>query len=433
MGTDFSKKTDATGPAFPSDEGGGRPPVPASGLAALQVLVVEDDPFLQELTHEVLHSIGVPEVYGAEDGTEALVIMEAAPRLPDVIICDVEMQGMDGIVFMRHLASRGFNGGIIVLSGTSSRIMNTVADLVRRHDMHLLGMLKKPLQPTELTRLLEIAIPTNKAPRSEKVLPGSQLLTRADLRKGIDEGYVQIALQPKLALATGQLVGAEALLRWNDPLRGTVMPAVVIPVAEDTGLIDELTLTIFRRAAECEVVCRAKNTPLSISVNLSVSNLSALDLPEKLVQIIDETTADPRRMILEVTESRLMENLSSSLEVLGRLSLAGFRLSMDDFGTGFATLEKLKQLPFDELKIDRAFVSGVADDPMTQAILRSSIELGRALGLTVVAEGVETQSDWDALAAMGCNEAQGYYLARPMPAAVFTEWAQVFGAMTDAG
>jgi EAL domain-containing protein (putative c-di-GMP-specific phosphodiesterase class I) len=163
-----------------------------------------------------------------------------------------------------------------------------------------------------------------------------------------------------------------------------------------------------------------------MSVNLSVENLATLSLPERLLKIAKEQGADPRRMTLEVTESRLMGNLATSLEVLGRLSLAGFRLSMDDFGTGYSTLEKLKQLPFDELKVDRAFVSGAATDTVARTILRSSIELGHALGLTVVAEGIESRAELDLLAGLGCDEIQGYYFSRPMPAADFPNWVVAF-------
>jgi len=404
--------------------------VPPSARRSLRVLVVDDDTFIQDLTREVLSDIGVAAVDCARDGIAALERIDAPATVPDVIICDIEMEGMDGIVLIRHLAQRRFSGAIILMSGSSERIVSAVADLVRRHDLRLLGILAKPIEPAVLARLLDAATVVGQ----RSVAPGPSnraiALSTDEIRRGIGSGSVEIALQPKISLASMQVVGAEALLRWNDPVRGVVLPGSVVPIAEANGLIDELTLAVFRRAAESLERWRSEGLELSISVNLSVDNLARLDLPETLAQIAFAAGADPRRIVLEVTESRLMGHLATSIEVLGRLSLAGFRLSMDDFGTGYSSLEKLKQLPFDELKVDRAFVSGAANDPVARTILRSSVELGHALGLSVVAEGLETRADWEVLTALGCDEAQGYYFGRPMPLAAFADWVKRFDAGT---
>ncbi len=395
--------------------------------AALRVLVVDDDPFMQELTSEVLAGLGVTHVRCAADGEEALSVIDDRDHRPDVIICDIAMPGMDGIVFIRHLASRDFRGAIILLSASSDRIIGAVADLVRQREMRLLGAMSKPISPKTLARLLDESMVPSVDPQESRPGAGfSAILSASEIRRGLEAGSVQISVQPKIALGSRRVVGAEALLRWRDEVRGSVSPSAVVSSAEAAGLVDELTAEVFRLAARCQVQTRSSGHNVSMSVNLSVENLASLTLPETLLTIAREAGADPRRMTLEVTESRLMGNLATSLEVLGRLSLAGFRLSMDDFGTGYSTLEKLKQLPFDELKVDRAFVSGAATDTVARTILRSSIELGHALGLTVVAEGIESRAELDLLAGLGCDEIQGYYFSRPMPAAEFPGWVVAF-------
>jgi EAL domain-containing protein (putative c-di-GMP-specific phosphodiesterase class I) len=392
------------------------------------VLLVDDDPFMQEITTEILSGMGVGDILCASDGSEALGIVDDPATHPDVVICDIAMPNMDGIVLIRHLANRHFRGSIILLSGASDRIIGAVADLVRCREMRLLGAMVKPINPEVLARLLDESQVEHLGGDAAHLSKFSTILSAEELRRGIDAGSVYITLQPKISMTTREVVGAEALLRWRDAVRGSVLPPAVVSSAEANGLIDDLTMCVFREAARCLAqLCKAGQS-MSMSVNLSVENLATLDLPERLLRIAAEEGADPRRMTLEVTESRLMGNLATSLEVLGRLSLSGFKLSMDDFGTGYSTLEKLKQLPFDELKVDRAFVSGATHDTVARTILRSSIELGHALGLTVVAEGIETGGDQDLLAALGCDEMQGYYFSRPMLPSEFSEWVTSFHA-----
>jgi EAL domain-containing protein (putative c-di-GMP-specific phosphodiesterase class I) len=161
---------------------------------------------------------------------------------------------------------------------------------------------------------------------------------------------------------------------------------------------------------------------LKLAVNVSMDNLNQLNLPEEFEAIVQAVGVRPSQFILELTETRLMENLTVSLEILTRLRLKGFGLSIDDFGTGFSTMENLKQLPFTELKVDRAFVNGAVQDEAARAILSSSIQLGKIFHLNLVAEGVETQQDWDLIAESGCDEIQGYFIAQPMPPDQFIEW-----------
>jgi EAL domain-containing protein (putative c-di-GMP-specific phosphodiesterase class I)/CheY-like chemotaxis protein len=195
-----------------------------------------------------------------------------------------------------------------------------------------------------------------------------------------------------------------------------------MPIIEQHGLIDAFTLAVFRQAVAQQRAWLRQGHAIKLNVNLSMDNLLRVDLPEVLAGIVSEAGLEADNIVLEMTESRLMSNLRLSLDILIRLRLKGFGLSIDDFGTGYSTMENLKQLPFTELKVDRVFVHGADSDPAARAILDSSLRLGRSFGLNLVAEGVETRQDWDLIVASGCDEIQGYYVARPMPAAALLDW-----------
>lgn len=406
--------------------------------AQMQVLVVDDDEFMLDVIVELLTQAGVSEVDRASDGVEGLVVVDDPNRCPDVILCDLDMDGMDGIVFLRHLAERGYGGAIIIMSGSDDRILASVSELVREHELNLVETLGKPVPPDRLFRALErVTVATDHpaiSPLGTGYLPSGlsfDELSPGAVRSGLIHGCVRIAVQPKVRLADRKVVGAEALLRWLDPVLGVLPPSAVVPTAESHDLIDRLTLTVFRQAVETLAEWRSHGLDLSISVNMSARNLTSLDFPELLADIAHEAGVETGCVTLEITESRLLENLAASLEVIGRLRLKGFEMSIDDFGTGYASLANLKQLPFTELKIDRTFVHGALADDFdlaSRVILGCSVELGHALHLSVVAEGVETQEELDRLEALGCDEVQGYLVARPMPVEDFLAWKAAWDA-----
>jgi len=383
-------------------------------LDRLRTLLIDDSPFVRDVTVETLTALGVRHIQCAADGWNALLHLTRDPVPPDVILCDLAMPSMDGLEFIRHLGTRAYGGAIILISGHSERLLGSACELVRSLDLRLAGAIRKPLVPKVLEALLAASATPTAAARPGAP-PPALTLSADELRNGLARGHAQILLQPQVAVRTGDTVGFEALLRWHDPERGILPPPAVVASAEAAGLVDDLTYAVFRAAAGALQALQERGYPGTVSVNLSVENLAQLQLPETLQQIAAEQGVVPEHLVLEVTESRLIHNLAASLEVLGRLSLGGFRLSMDDYGTGYSTLEMLKKLPFDELKIDRTFVTGAVHDLVTRTILRSSIELGRALGMTVVAEGIETERELDLLTMLGADIGQGYWFAKPQP------------------
>ena len=243
------------------------------------------------------------------------------------------------------------------------------------------------------------------------------------LRSAIANGSVYPHFQPKVDVASGKVVGVEALARWHDKNSGVIMPGAFISLAERSGLIDALTDAVFKALLVHALEWQAEGFDLKLALNVSVNTLHRLDLPDALINASERFAVDPSCLILEVTESQLIQDVKVPLEILTRLRLKGIGLSIDDFGTGHSSLQQLKRIPFSELKIDRSFVNGASDNEASRAILEYSIDLARKFDMSIVAEGVETQADWNLIAELGCDTVQGYFVAPPMPAEDFADWA----------
>ena len=253
---------------------------------------------------------------------------------------------------------------------------------------------------------------------------GSQesLSLLGELRQAVGARELRLYLQPKVDLQTGRVVAAEALVRWQHPQRGLVLPHDFIPFAEQTGFIRQLTAWMIDAAARVAQKAHARGLGLRISVNLSARDLMDQDLPAKVMAVLQQHGTRPQALCLEITESAIMDDPQRAMLTLEQLRRLGIWLSIDDFGTGYSSLAYLKRLAVDELKIDKSFVMAMERDLDDAKIVRSTIELAHNLGLTVVAEGMETARTWRLLAALGCDEAQGYYISRPMPEDQLMGW-----------
>jgi len=245
----------------------------------------------------------------------------------------------------------------------------------------------------------------------------------SDLREAVVRGELRLHLQPKLALATGAVAGAEALVRWQHPVRGMIPPGQFVPFAEQTGFIRQLTLWVFEACAKAWRELHAEGADMVLSVNLSARDLFDSDLPTKLEALLLQHRVPAEAFCLEITESAIMDDPERALATLKRLALMGFKLSIDDFGSGMSSYGYLKLLPVDELKIDMVFVRNMDRDPVDVKLVRSMIELAHNLGLAVVAEGVENAKVWDQLRELNCDQAQGYHMGKPMPIEEFVAWS----------
>ena len=252
----------------------------------------------------------------------------------------------------------------------------------------------------------------------------SHLSLLGDMRRALERGEYEIDWQPRLALATGRVIGLEGLVRWNHPSRGRLQPGDFIAFAEETGFVREITRWVVAAGVQHAARLVREGLDLHVSLNVSALDVQQRDFAQDVARALQTAGLDPSRLVLEITESGVVADLGDALATLRSLADAGVRLSVDDFGTGYATLAQLQQLPVHELKIDRSFVSGMCENRGSEAIVRATVDLARKLGLSVAAEGVETLKELKALQALGCAEAQGFFIAKPLRADEVGAWVR---------
>ena len=377
----------------------------------LRILVVDDEEFVLNLSVKVLHKLGYDAVSTASNGHEAIEKILTTDPVFDIVICDLNMPEMDGVELLRHISQKDFSGGIILLSGEDERMLETAHDLAKARNLNVMGAIQKPLKPDAVKGLLKAFKPREK----RKSWAPQESITEAELKAGIDGDELQLVFQPKVSISTGEITGVETLARWVHARRGILGPGTFIPLAERCGLINDFTCSIYRKAMHQAGEWLAKGITLKISINVSVNTFTLPEFDLFLVKTAQQEGVELSNVILEVTESQVMNNAMDCLEILMRLRMKKFGLSIDDFGTGHSSMQQLKRIPFSELKIDRAFVYGAANNKSARAILESSVLLAKNLNMAIVAEGAETREDWDLVEAVGCDYVQGYYCAKPMP------------------
>jgi len=386
--------------------------------SAIRILVLDDEPFMLKLLGRMLANLGFTSVTTCDSGRAALELVDSPDSRPDLILLDINMPEMDGVEFVRHLVGHHYSGALILVSGENERVLQSVGKLVRAHKITGLGHLSKPVTPERLAALIEKwASPSQGALRAAKKVYGAN-----ELRAAIANGELINYYQPKVALATGEVIGVETLARWRHPRDGMVFPDQFIDLAEQHGLIDALTRVVLSGALAQARIWQDAGLTLGIAVNLSMDNLVSLNFLDSVVELTAKAGVPPQEIVLEVTESRLMHDQRVPLEILTRLHLKRFRLSIDDFGTGNSSLAQLRDIPFDELKIDQSFVHDAWANDTQCAMFDASLGLAKQLGMEVVAEGVEDQADWDFVRQRGCDLAQGYFIAKAMPAEDLPAW-----------
>lgn len=349
----------------------------------------------------------------------------------DLIFLDLNMPEVDGIELIRYLGENHSPAQIILMSAVEKSILLAAQNLATNHNLSVLGILDKPIVPETMIKLLLKCLERNHAQSSFISTLGaltpegtSELPSLSELKTALQEDQIDVYFQPKINLASGSISGVEVLARWSHPEKGFIPPEYFITFAEEYGLIDQLTYRIFTKTCEYVVTWGRFLVSRKISVNISELSLGDLKFPDILTQIIRNNGMRPDQFILEITESTLSINPKSALEVLTRLRLRGFGLSIDDFGTGHSSLARLHQIPFGELKIDKSFVGKSNIDAESRIIVKNTIELADSLGLAVVAEGAEIQAQIDLLREFGCDMVQGYYYSKPLPNAAFIDWFQ---------
>lgn len=340
---------------------------------------------------------------------------ELARWQPTHIALDLVMPEVDGIEILRRLGAIECQATIIITSGAGSRVLEAARRSALEHGLHIAGVAAKPFNSAGLRALFNTS-PAGNEPRGSRRAPAAETrldTSEAALRLALEQREFAVFYQPRVDCVTRQLSGLEALVRWQHPALGTVAPDRFIGAFERCELIDRLTEQVFTMALQW-LGTALPDSEVMISLNLSARSLDDDDLADRMEQWCRQAAVAPRRVIVELTETAATNDPSKALDLLTRLRLKGFHLSIDDFGVGHSSLAQLARLPFSELKIDKSFVMTAGESRESQAICRGVIGLGHGLGLTVAAEGVEDESTLAFLADCGCDLAQGYLFARPM-------------------
>jgi len=382
----------------------------------LNVLVLEDDPLQRLVTVTALKKVMLGQIQDAASGSEALMLLESCHNI-DIAICDLKMPGMDGLAFLRHASRGGKLRSVILCSQIDPILRQATIVMIKHLGLSFLGDLGKPFNLERLTTLLT-RYRSLRHHLPSPLLP-SEFPSLADVVRGLDNGEFEPYYQPKVALGDTSLLGVEALARWNHPRLGVLPPSHFLHIMEHYNLLDRLFWQVLDQGLALRRVMAAKGTALSFSFNLHPSQLASETLTESISSLLTQFQVPSTSIIFEISETRLTDASASQLENLVRLRTMGCGLAMDDFGTGYASLDRLCELPFSQIKLEGAFVRKMRHSPRSSLIISSTVALARSLGISLVIEGVETLEQKERLQELGCTVAQGFLFARPMPESHF--------------
>lgn len=393
----------------------------AMNIADLTFLVLQGDASQHHTLHVLLGQMGARNVINLQDGPSALGRLQDQAQPVDIGFIDLQMAGMDGMELIRHMGKFDSSTAIVLFGAVDPNLIFSCKTMSKAYGINLLGFLQNPAEEKTLAALISIYIDDvrKKAALATTIVP---LFTIDDIVRALDDDQIHPWFQPKVELASGQIRGVEAFARWHHPKFGIILPARFIPVLEQHQLLDRLTHVMIDQSS---AACRRWHDAgflISISINLGSVLLSDPRIADRIADQIAAHRLEAPFVIFEITESALRSETPACLENMLRLRMKGFELSVDDYGTGNASTQQLLRIPFSELKIDRSFVAGAAENTALALMLSSSLALASKLDRLSVAVGIETREEWNLLKKMGCTYGQGYYIAKPMQAAALPDW-----------
>ncbi|HVT53350.1 MAG TPA: EAL domain-containing response regulator [Dongiaceae bacterium] len=374
-------------------------------------LIVDDEEGIRHFVQHVAESVGLNTVL-ASGGAEALQVLKTLT--PAIVIMDMQMPNGDGVQLIQGLAGLGLKCTVVVLSGGDHRLLDVTNEIARQRGIEIGATLQKPVRFNDLRECLA-AIYTRATPFSADAL-----------RAALEDRTPLLHYQPKIRLSDGAFIGVEALLRIRDGGGRPVPPDFALSIAEQAGLMPELNQRVFEDAVAQRRMWSEAGLELDVAVNLSASGSFDHELPARLSALCTAENVPPRSIVIEMTETALNADNLIAMETMVRLRLLDFRLSIDDFGTGHSSLVRLRRMPFSELKIDRSFAGGLGEGGENAVIVRSLANLARNLELHSVIEGVEEEAALRFATEVGCDEAQGYHIAKPMAPEEIKQFAQTW-------
>jgi EAL domain-containing protein (putative c-di-GMP-specific phosphodiesterase class I)/FixJ family two-component response regulator len=379
-----------------------------------RVCLIDDDVEYSEIFRQFLHLHDLPLLVMNEVNTETIQSLLSM----SVLVLDLFLPQHDGIDVIRLLAEQKFKGALVLISGHDHTVLHAAQELAKIKGLQVIATFGKPLKMA----IVADVIHTNLAqqPIEKSYHPPEWQPDLATLKRALSRGEFFLFYQPKYGLPKEQLCGFEALVRWQHPELGWIRPAWFLPQIASFGLMAELSDFVISAGIQQLGLWRAQGLNTSLAINISASTLYDLSQPDTLLQLCHAHHVLPEQLTFEITETEVMDEAVTALDILIRLRMKGFGLSIDDFGTGYSSLARLHRIPFTELKIDRQFVSKV-EETESLAIVESCIMLAKRLGLIVVAEGVEEQHIAEKMALLGCDQGQGYWWSRPVSAQQATD------------
>ena len=384
-------------------------------MAEHQVFVLDDDVEINRMVERSCRALGV--------AVATFTRIEDFKRIGEfppgsVILLDLGLADGNGVDILRFLAEQRCQAMIFLMSGVDERLLGTVQRVGLSYGLKVGDTLPKPFRLADLKARLDSVAALEEASGKRKHS------REGELHRAILGGELVLHYQPKTDLGTGAMIGAEALVRWQHPQRGLLQPAQFVPFAEENGLIAPLTHWVLNEALRQVAEWLRQGLLIHVGVNLPAEMLNDLSVPGTIERLLLRHEVPGSQLSLEITETGIMRDMLASTDVLARLRLMGISLAIDDFGTGHSSILKLRQLPFNELKIDRSFVQDMAVSPDASALIKTMIAMGQDLGMLTIAEGVEDAETLTLLRKAGCDQAQGYHISRPIPADALLAWAR---------
>lgn len=386
-------------------------------MNSTKILILEDHQLTRKMLSLALQALNYSNIYCAESGEQALDFLREQKHF-DVLICDIQMPGMDGLSFLRQASETGSIDALIISSEIAPDLRLAIQQLARLIGYQVLGDLVKPFSREELKMILLGYCPTvmRKATVDFEEMPSA-----TEVQQALLDGEFVPFYQPKLDIQTFAVVGAEVLVRWQHPQHGLLSPARFLKVVQHFGFLNAMTLSIARQALD---FLREQGLvdEICLAVNLEAEQLGLARLPEEVRQILNEAHVPARCLIIELTETGLLQAPITSIENLVRLRLLGCGISIDDFGAGFSSLQRVCEMPCSEIKLDASFTRSLSHNPRSLAAVDSLLRLADNLGIKLVAEGIETREQLALLQSMKCPVGQGYLFSRPLAGEDFVEW-----------
>jgi EAL domain-containing protein (putative c-di-GMP-specific phosphodiesterase class I)/FixJ family two-component response regulator len=384
-------------------------------------MVIDDHAFQRSVTVNILRQAGHYEVFDAARGGQALALLDKIGHI-DVVVFDLRMHDMDGLEFVRHVGVSGLVDAVIIGEALTADMRRAVRQIMALQGLEFLGDLAKPFNGLMLERLI---LGRSKTTAIQRVQPAVvELASEYEVRQALIHDQFLPYFQPKFNLKTGDVSSVEVLARWYHPKKGLLPPSVFIPVLERCGLMEELLASQVRAGLKLQKQAWERGYSLGLAFNLEARQLTDQHFTARIRSILADRGMPGSGLTFELTESGLLEICATTLENLVRLRMMGCSLSIDDFGSGFSSLQRLCQLPFNEIKLDAEFVRGLNHEPRCRAVIVSTLALGETLGMSVVVEGIETEEQLQALLELGCTLGQGFVCAKPMAGLELLNWLE---------